>query len=158
MNYNDILYHFCILNDTYEVKRVLERYNKTTDEIDVLDENGIFFKIAISKNNFEICEVLLSFFEDKQSPSEEQKENLKEILEEITSFSEISKEMQLALKNYIPYEEDSREECFDEEDDIKFKEWLDSCKTKNFSQTDDISNLEITGDMESNYHQIIHEV
>jgi hypothetical protein len=59
---------------------------------------------------------LLSFFENKQNPSEEQKEKLRDILEEITSFSEISQEMQLVLKNYVPSEEDSREEYFDEED------------------------------------------
>jgi len=157
MNYNDILYSFCVRNNTDEVKRILECYNKTTDEIDVLDENGIFFKIAISKNNFKICEVLLSFFENKQNPSEEQKEKLRDMLEEVTSFSEISKEMQLVLKNYVPYEEDSREECFDEEDNINFQNWLD-LNTNNSEAIGNLNDLKLIGDTQNDHHQISHEV
>jgi hypothetical protein len=110
MNYNDILFNSCLDSNNSQVKRILERYNKTTDQIDILYSDGQLFRIAISNNNFEICEALLSFFENKQNPSAEQKEKLKDILEEITSFSEISKEMQLALKNYLSYNEDCKSE------------------------------------------------
>ncbi len=143
--HNQSLYTFCCQNNTENVKLLLEYFN----EIDVLYSDGGLFKIAISNNNYEICEALLSFFENKQNPTEEQKEKLRDILEEITSFSEISKEMQLALKNYIPYEEDSREECFDEEDNVFFQNWLDSVQADHFEQKNDINNtteLKLIGD------------
>ena len=108
--YNNNLYTFFCANNSINIKRILELFNG--NEIDVLYENGMFFKTDISNNNSEICQALLSFFETKQNPSEEQKEQLKDILEEITSFSTISKEMQLVLKNYIPYEENYIEEAF----------------------------------------------
>jgi hypothetical protein len=141
MNYNDILFYSCLDNNTAQVKRIFERYNKKTDEIDVLHSDYQLFKISISKGNHEICGALLSFFENKQNPTEEQKEKLLGILEEITSFSEISKEMQLALKNYISYEENSREECFDEEDNISFQNWLTSIQFDHFEQKDNADNI-----------------
>jgi len=149
MNYNDILFYSCLDNNSEQVKKILDRYIEKIDEIDVLYSDGWLFKIAISKNNFEICEALLSFFENKQNPTEEQKEKLRDILEEITSFSEISKEMQLALRNYIPYEEDSREEGFDEEDNVFFQNWLNSVQSDHFEQdnnTDNTTKLKLIGD------------
>lgn len=132
MNYNDILFSSCVSNNTNQVKKIFERYNKKIDEIDVLYSDGWLFKIAISNNNFKICEALLSFFEKTQNPSEEEKEKLQDMLEEITSFSDISKEMMLVLKNYIPYEEDSRlEEDFSEIEDIDYKSWLEQMKKEN---------------------------
>ena len=120
MNYNDILYSFCCRNDTNQVKKTLARYNKKTDELDVLDGEGLLFKIAISKNNFEICEALLSFFEHKQNTNQQQRDELNDILEEVTSFSDISREMQVVLKKYIPMEEDRSEEDFDDIDITSF--------------------------------------
>ena len=153
MNYNDIIFYSCIDNNINQIKRIFERYNKTTDEINVLYSDGQLFKIAISNNNFKICETLLSFFENKQNPSEEQKEQLKDMLEEITSFSNVSKEMQLALKNYIPYEEDSREEYFDERDNTNFQNWLNSVQSDDFKQIDNITDSKLIGDV-----QIINEI
>jgi hypothetical protein len=112
MNYNDIIFFSCMDNNVNQIKRIFERYNENADEIDVLFSDYQLFKIAISNNNFEICKALLSFFENKQNPSEEQKEKLKETLEEITSFSDISKEMKEVLKNYVPYEENYMEGAF----------------------------------------------
>jgi hypothetical protein len=145
MKYNNILYSFVCWNCTNEIESVLNSYNKDIDEIDVLFSDYQLFKIAISNNNFEICKALLSFFENKQNPSEEQKEKLKEVLEETVSFSDISKEMQLVLKNYVPYEEDSREECFDEVDNANFQKWLDTAQAEDFSQSNNLTNL--TGDL-----------
>jgi hypothetical protein len=150
MNFNRILYTFCLNNDTEGVEFILDRYIEKIDEIDVLYSNGWLFKIAISKGNHEICQLLLSFFENKQNPTEEQKEKLRGILEEITSFSEISKEMQLALNNYVQYEEASREECFDEEDNVSFQNWLNSTQSDYFEQksttTDGVTESKLIGD------------
>lgn len=132
MDYNEILHSSCIRNNTSQVNRIFERYNAEIDKIDVLYSEGSLFKIAISKNNHEICEALISFFENKQNPSKEEKEKLQDMLEEITSFSEISKEMSLVLRNYVPYEEDSRlEEDFSEIEDIDYKSWLEQMKKEN---------------------------
>ena len=110
MNYDSILFIYCLSNDADCLKRILNRYIEGIDQIDVLDGDGQLLKMSISNNNFEICKALLSFFENKQNPTEEQKEKLAEILEEVTAFSILSKEMRLVLKNFVPYEEDSREE------------------------------------------------
>jgi hypothetical protein len=132
MNYNDILYSFCCRNDTDQVKKTLDRYDKDRDQLDILDEEGIFFKLAISNNNYEICDALISFFENKQNPSTEEKEQLQDMLEETTSFADISKEMRLVLKNYVPYEEDSRlEEDFSDLEDVDYKSWLEQIKKEN---------------------------
>jgi uncharacterized protein YecA (UPF0149 family) len=99
--YHHTLYIFCFQNNTEGMKLMLQ----TFDKIDVLEDEGILFKIAISKNNFEICKALLSFFENKQNPNQQQKDELKDILEEITSFSDISQEMQEVLEKYLPKED-----------------------------------------------------
>lgn len=156
MNYNNILYSSCVRNNTGQVKKVFERYNEKTDEIDVLYSDYQLFKIAISNNNYEICEALLSFFETRQNPSEEQKEKLRDVLEGITSFSDISKEMQLVLKNYVPYEEDSREEYFDEEDNSNFQNWLDSVQSNNLEQANHTADLKLIGDTQYDHSQLTH--
>ena len=118
MNYTDILYSFCCRNDTNQVKKTLARYDNKTDELHVLNGEGILLKIAISKNNFEICEALLSFFENKQNPNQQQKDELKDILEEITSFSDISQEMQGVLEKYLPKEDFVSEQDLSDLEDL----------------------------------------
>jgi hypothetical protein len=146
MNYNSILFIYCLRNDADCIKRILDRYIEGIDQIDVLDGDGQLLKMAISNNNFEICKALLSFFEKKQNPTQEQKEKLVEILEEVTSFSTLSKEMQLVLKNYVPYEEDSREEDFTAEEKADFQNWLTSIQDDNLEQID--STLKPMGDID----------
>ena len=65
--------------------------------------------------------------------------------------------MQLVLKNYVPYEEDSREEYFDEEDNINFQNWLD-LNTHNSEGTGNLDDLKLIGDTQNGHHQISHEV
>ena len=52
MNYNDILYNYCCWNDTNQIIKILDKYNKDSDEINILYENGAFLNSSISKNNF----------------------------------------------------------------------------------------------------------
>ncbi len=96
--YDQALYIFCSQNNTDGIKVTL----KCFDTIDVLAGDGILFKLALSNNNYEICGALLDFFENKQNPSEGDKERLKDILEQETAFADLSYEMQKVLKNYIP--------------------------------------------------------
>jgi hypothetical protein len=146
MNYNDILFIYCLRNNTDCLKRIIDRYIEGIDQIDVLNGDAQLLRIAISNNNFEICKALLSFFENKQNPTQEQKEKLAEILEEVTSFSTLSKEMRLVLKNYVPYEEDSREEDFTAEEKADFQNWLTSIQDDNLEQID--STLKPMGDID----------
>lgn len=108
---NKTLYNFCIWNDTKTVLELL----CTFDDINILYENGAFFNSTISKNNFEICEKLLDYFENKQFSSknieyEEAKNKLIEILENATDSIELSIEMKNILSPYINFEcsEDNR--------------------------------------------------
>jgi hypothetical protein len=61
-NYN--LYHYCRRNFTEKAIDILEK----SKDIDILYEEGIFFRFAISKGNVEICKSLLEYFENKQFP------------------------------------------------------------------------------------------
>lgn len=139
MNYTDILYSFCCRNDTNQVKKTLARYDNKTDELHVLNGEGILLKIAISKNNFEICEALLSFFENKQNPNQQQKDELKDILEEITSFSDISQEMQGVLEKYLP-----KEDFVSEQDLSDLEDLLGFDIEETFPQSEEHSNTNIT--------------
>ena len=99
--YDQGLYIFCSNNNIAGVKAILG----LSDTIDVMAGNGILFQIALSHRNHEMCATLLSFFENKQNPSDAEKERLKDILEEATSFANVSPEMQKVLKNYIPIDD-----------------------------------------------------
>lgn len=102
---NKSLYNFCGWNDTKRVQELLDLF----DDIDILYENGVFFDLAISKNNVEICKFLLSYFETKQFPIknskyQEAREKLVEILENATDSVELSPEIKEVLSPYIDFE------------------------------------------------------
>ena len=61
MNYYDILFTLCNHNNVDMVKHLLSRYIETRDTLDVLEGDGILFKLALSNNNYEICGALLDF-------------------------------------------------------------------------------------------------
>ena len=64
--------------------------------------------------------------------------------------------MQLVLKNYVPYEEDSREEYFDEEDNSNFQNWLDSVQSNNLEEADHTADIKLIGDIQYDHNQITH--
>ena len=102
---NKSLYNFCGWNDTKRVQELLDLF----DDIDILYENGVFFDLAISKGNVEICKSLLNYFETKQFPIknskyQEAREKLVEILENATDSVELSPEIKEVLSPYIDFE------------------------------------------------------
>ena len=102
-NYN--LYHYCRRNFTEKAIDILEK----SKDIDILYEEGVFFRFAISKGNVEICKSLLEYFENKQFPLknkdyEEVKEKLTEILENAIDEVELSPEMQEVLRPYVNFD------------------------------------------------------
>lgn len=105
MSKNKDLYDFCRWNETQYVKSILTKSN----DLDVLHEDGILFRFAISKGNVEICKSLLEYFENKQFPLknkdyEEVKEKLTEILENAIDEVELSPEMQEVLRPYVNFD------------------------------------------------------
>lgn len=102
---NKSLYNFCGWNDTKRAQELLDLF----DDIDILYENGVFFDLAISKGNVEICKSLLNYFENKQFPTknteyQEAREKLVEILENATDSIELSPEIKEVLSPYIDFE------------------------------------------------------
>ena len=105
MSKNKDLYDFCNWNETKYVQSVLSRFNN----LDVLYEEGILFRFAISKGNSDICGSLLKYFDEVQFPIknksyEEAKEKLTDILENATDGVELSQGMKEVLAPYIDFE------------------------------------------------------
>lgn len=81
-------------------------------ELDVLYDNGRFFKFAILENNYEIFEALLKYFKENQlnkyEINSEEYNNLNnqliEILENAIDGVDISPEMQQVLSPYINFD------------------------------------------------------
>ncbi len=114
---NSFVRDFCSANDTSSVKQMLDIF----DNIDILYDHGIFFDFAISKGNEEICNALLTYFENKQFPVknreyEDAKKKLVEVLENATDNIDLSLEMKKVLSPYIDFEGsvDSRDHDFDD--------------------------------------------
>jgi len=175
MNYNDILYNYCCWNDTNQIIKILDRYNKDSDEINILYENGAFLNSSISKNNFEMCKSLLDFFENKQFPIkdvqyQEERSKLIEILENATDSVELSIEMKNILSSYINFEssEDDRlnDSFFNDyhlqdqpyyEEEVKTPRIIKS-KSAGYLNTDTDSNNEVVDIIFSSQKEHLHEV
>ncbi len=121
------LYDYCRWNDSENVKNLL---NKFSDFIDVLDDRGIFLRLAISGDNLEMLRSLLTYFEEKQFPRknteyEEAKNKLIEILENATDSVDLSPEMKQVLSPYIDFEgseHDTLNDSFLDMDPVTFFE------------------------------------
>jgi len=104
------LYDYCRWNDNESVKDILEQ---SSEAIDILDDKGLFFRLAISANNIKMLNVLLDYYVKTQyhSNSENQyaipfaKHKLQMILQEAVNKFDVSKEMQEILNPYLPKEE-----------------------------------------------------
>jgi hypothetical protein len=99
------LYDYCRWNDSKNVKKLL----KKSSDIDILDDRGIFLRLAISGNNLEILKSLLTYFEEKQFSTKnteyhQVREKLVEILENATDSIELSPEIKEVLSPYIDFE------------------------------------------------------
>lgn len=115
---NYTLYQYCRRNLTSKIIELLEQYQ----EIDVLYEEGSFFIFAISKNNTEVVEALLSYFEKTQFPVKDNnycyqlyKNKLREVLHETLDTYDISEEMQKIINSFISTDNDTdsrKSDCF----------------------------------------------
>ncbi len=171
MSANRTLYDFCRWDDTKRVQELLDLF----DDIDILYENGAFFDFAISKENIEICKVLLDYFEIKQFPIKnteykEAKNKLIEILENATDSIELSIEMKNILSPYINFEcsEDNRlnDSFFNDyhlqdqpyyEENIKTPPIIKS-KSMGYLNTDTDSSNEIIDIAFSSHKEHLHEI
>ena len=147
LNYN--LYHYCRRNYTEKIIETL----KEGKDINVLYQEGIFFRFAIKDNNLETCSALLTYFEQKQFPNKDDKylearDQLQEVLENAICEREISKEMKQVLSPYLNFEDevDSRLQEFSEEENSKYQSWVSSLETN--SDVFNNPTLESTGETE----------
>ncbi len=102
------LYHHCSLNNTVEVKKLLETY---ADEINITEKNGLYFGLAISQDSLEMLKILLDFHTKKilQYPRDsdeflDAQSDLCEILQEGLDSNDVSSEMQILINKYLFYD------------------------------------------------------
>lgn len=91
--------------------------------IDVTYDNGVFFDFTISKNNLDMLNSLLEYYEKTQLQGDSNsfeykvaKHKLQQILQNAANTFNLSKEVQAVLDKYLPKEEDSDQELDDLED------------------------------------------
>ena len=108
------LYDYCRWNDVGSVRDLL---NQSSGVLDVLDDKGLFFRLAISSNNIEMLNTLLEYYEKTHLQGDRErleykvaKHKLQEVLKEAVDKFDISEAMQEVLDKYIPKEEDSDSE------------------------------------------------
>ena len=144
---NQFLYSDLRCNDTYRAKDMLN----TSKDINVLYQEGAFFRFVIKNNNVETCSALLTYFETKQfskknTEYQEAKEKLIEILENAICEREIPKEMKQVLSPYLDFEGDlySRLQEFNEEENSDYQLWSGSLQ----SNSDNPENIICSGEIE----------
>lgn len=105
------LYDYCRWND---IEGVRDLFHQSSSTLDVLDDNGLFFRLAISSSNIVILNTLLEYYENTQLQGEREdleykvaKHKLQEVLKEAVNKFDIDKKIQKVLDKYIPKEEDS---------------------------------------------------
>ena len=114
----------CLSLGKFEKAKLILKEN--INDIDVLYKDGIFFELAISKENSDILKALLNYFEENQlskydARSEEYinlQKNIVNILEIAIDGVNLSPKMKEVLSPYIDFEEsvDSREHDFEDFD------------------------------------------
>ena len=111
----------CLSLRKFEKVKLLLKQN--INDIDVLYKDGIFFELAISKENSDILKALLNYFEENQlskydARSEEYiglQKRIMDILEIVIDGVDLSPKMKEVLSSYIDFggSEDSREHDFE---------------------------------------------
>ena len=172
MSLDNQLSDFCRWNDSILVEKFLNDFKN----LNVLHENGEMFRFAISKNNLEICNNLLRYFNSVQfltkdnSEYQNQKNKLCEVLEEAVEMYDISEEMKNILSPYVDFEssEDNRlnDSLFEDyhlqdqpyyEEDIKTPPIIKS-KSMGYLNTDIDSSNEIVDILFSSQKEYLDEV
>ena len=108
------LSNYCRWDDSISVKNFLNKYA----DIDILYENGIYFRFAVKNDNVNILNNLFQYFEKTKLQEHPQdiysvplaRCQLQEILREAVETYEFSEEMQTALNRYLPKEGEETEQ------------------------------------------------
>ena len=107
MNSNSDLYDYCRRN---QPEKVLELLQTAPDELDIMYQNGTFFRLAISKNSSLILKALLQYFEDHELSAYEDKDSmeykitvakLRDILKDAVEYNCAYDEIEDILYQYI---------------------------------------------------------
>jgi len=119
---NIILSEYISWDDNNKVRDMLDRHI----DIDLIYDDGIFFKLAVKHNNVQIVEVLLKYLDSTTLQDLEidnieykvVKNKISVILQDAENSFEVSEEMQQIIAPYLPNDdEDSQADNFSEDDD-----------------------------------------
>jgi hypothetical protein len=104
------LQFFCKNNNKESVLEVLNEYKEQLDMLDILHNNGIFFKIAISHDNPSLVSILLNYMYDTKEINVDPKDNntdqsiryneLQKILRECKKEYNISSEIESIIEAF----------------------------------------------------------
>ena len=108
------VYDYCRWNDNENIENIL---NSSSELIDILNDNGLFFRLAISYNNIEVLNTLLQYYEKTQLQGDTNalgykvaKHKLQQVLQDAVSSFDVSEEAQQLLNNYLSENNDSEQE------------------------------------------------
>lgn len=98
-----MLAQHCCNDATTKAKNLLTKYSN----VDLIDDNGMCFRLAIKNKNAELLNVLLDYYEETALKSDRDtieykiaKRKLQEILEDAAKSFDISDEIKVALAKY----------------------------------------------------------
>jgi hypothetical protein len=148
---NDIiLTSYCCSDENIKAKNLLQKYS----DIDLTEDGGIYFRIAIKHKNPEMLNILLDYYEKtKMSENRDSieyqtaKDKLQQILKDAVKSFDTSDEIQEILNRYIPQDNDTISEQDSQDLENDFSD-LESSATdqSNDDLTDDINYLTLTED------------
>jgi hypothetical protein len=149
---HSILYDLCRWNKTEKVKYFLE---KSPVAIDILDDQGLFFRLAISSNNVAMLDTLLEYYKKTQLQSDSNtleykvaKYNIQQILQDAIDTFNVSEEIQKIVDMYIPKETDN-EQDLDELEDIQLPYF-----SNHYTDVEDTKDTQVLGDTKSDVPDI----
>lgn len=108
-----ILADYVSWDDTKKVSDMLNRYKN----IDLVYDDGIYFKLSIKHDNIKMLNFLLQYYEQTNLKGDSNslehkvaKYKLQQILQDAVNTFTPSKEMEVVLEKYLPKEEDVNSE------------------------------------------------
>jgi hypothetical protein len=149
-----ILADYVSWDDTKKVSDMLDRYKN----IDLVYDDGIYFKLSIKHDNIKILNFLLQYYEQTNLKGDFNsieykvaKHKLQQILQDAVNTFTPSKEIQEVLEKYLPKEED-----INSEQDLSDLENLLGFDTKEIQHSIEEDTTNINVDLSGDNIQKVH--
>ena len=121
-----------------KAQKLLEDY---PDSLDIIYKDGVFFDLAITKNNSKMLKTLLKYAEDNLVDQPQ----LKDILNNIVDEDDLSSEMKQILAPYVNFEgseHDTLNDSFLDDYKVAFNDMLEkNSSNENFLTEDNLKKL-----------------